>query len=150
MCDKMSIGKEKFDNVRIPDVEISHYTDIGFEGLETGWEKKGERGKRNVKEPLKVLKKGDRKIGILKNGSGYYLRDFGRDENYGCHTVEYPSLKLAEREARYFLREDERVVTGRDVGLCSSCDRSGCFLMVNCEDWKTNQVMKAIKRRGGR
>ncbi|MFW5953471.1 MAG: hypothetical protein ACOCSJ_04840 [Candidatus Natronoplasma sp.] len=105
--------------------------------------------KKNVKEPLKVLKKDDRKIGILKNGSGYYLRDFDRDQSYGCYTVEYPSLKLAERDARHFLRKDEEVVTAEDVGFCSSCEGSQCSFMVNCEDWKSNQVMKAIKRRTG-
>lgn len=136
----MSMGKNKG---RSSNGVFTRFPDKSLKGPEI------EKDKKDGMGPLKVLKKGDRKIGILKNGNGYYLRDFEKDESPGCHTIEYPSLKLAERDARYFLKKGEEVVTGKDAGLCSSCDRTGYFMMVNCEGWKTNQVIKAIKRSGG-
>lgn len=136
---KMSVGKKK---LQVSKGGLSYFTDI--------YDEMNVDEKKNVKGPLKILKKDDRKIGILKNENDYYLRDFDGDEMYGCHTVEYPSLKLAEKDARYFLRNDEEVVTSKDVGLCNTCDSNGCSFVVNCEDWKSNQVIKAIKREGGR
>ncbi len=123
-------------------------TNAGFEdsGLEEFGEEKVER--ESLLEPLKVLKKDDRRIGIFKRESrgtdAYFLLEIGEKEVPGCHTIDYSSLKLAEKEARSLLAENEDVMTGRDAGFCATCEGR---LMESCDDFKTNRIVETITER---
>lgn len=106
--------------------------------------------KKELLEPIKVLNKDGRRIGIFtKENTGndaYFLLEFGKKDVPGCQTIEYSSLRLAEKEARTVLKEQDEIPTGGDAGLCSSCNNDEFSFMKNCEDFKTNRRVKTITK----
>ncbi|MEF8873844.1 MAG: hypothetical protein V5A88_04130 [Candidatus Thermoplasmatota archaeon] len=115
----------------------------------------GKAGEENMERevllrPIKVLKRSDRRIGIFQKGwarsDAYFLLEFGEEEIPRCYTIDHPSLKLAEREVKSLLTENEDIVSGKDSGLCSSCEGG---IMENCDDFKTNRVGETITGRRG-
>lgn len=85
-----------------------------------------ERSKGINRHTIKTFEENGRKLHVNRNhdvgGNQFYIyEEYGGE---GCQTIWYPTLDAAKQEVERLFETGDKVVTGRDSGLCKECQNS--------------------------